>query len=74
MFSFTCQNLDCFGGVLLALTAAVLREIPLFFVLGQSRGAWLSLLNSGGADPSIAFVAGMWLVHQNTRDRAWSDH
>ena len=66
MFSFTCQNLDCFGGVLLALTAAVLREIPLFFVLGQSRGAWLSLLNLAGADPIIAFVACMWLIHHES--------
>jgi drug/metabolite transporter (DMT)-like permease len=54
------------GGVLLALTAAVLGEFRSFRPWTVSRGAWLSLLYLIVAGSIIAFTAYVWLIHHES--------
>src|SRR5436305_13823320 len=54
------------GGVMLALTSAVLGEFQNFHPWGVSRAAWLSLLYLIGAGSIIAFTAYVWLIHHES--------
>src|SRR6202795_3732409 len=54
------------GGVLLALTAAVLGEFRDFHPWAISRGAWLSLLYLIVAGSIIGFTAYVWLIHHES--------
>jgi len=54
------------GGVLLAISAAVLGEFREFHPGGVSRAAWLSLLYLIVAGSIIAFTAYVWLIHHES--------
>jgi drug/metabolite transporter (DMT)-like permease len=54
------------GGVLLALTAAVLGEFRDFRPGTVSRGAWLALLYLIVAGSIVAFTAYVWLIHHES--------
>ncbi len=54
------------GGILLALTAAVLGEPHDFHPLAVSRGAWFALLYLIVAGSIIAFTAYVWLIHHES--------
>jgi drug/metabolite transporter (DMT)-like permease len=54
------------GGILLALTAAVLGELQKFHPSTVSRGAWLSLLYLIVAGSIVAFTAYVWLIHHES--------
>ena len=54
------------GGVMLALTSAVLGEFQNFHPWSVSRAAWLSLLYLIGAGSIIAFTAYVWLIHHES--------
>ena len=54
------------GGVLLALTAAALREFRDFHPTIVSRGAWLSLIYLIVAGSIVAFTAYVWLIHHES--------
>jgi drug/metabolite transporter (DMT)-like permease len=54
------------GGVLLALTAAVLGEFRDFHPSAVSRGAWFALLYLIVAGSIIAFTAYVWLIHHES--------
>src|SRR5271157_1475375 len=54
------------GGVLLAMTAALLGEFRGFHVQAVSRVAWLALLYLIVAGSIIAFTAYVWLIHHES--------
>src|SRR5437899_10726496 len=54
------------GGLLLALTAAVLGEFRNFRPWAVSPGAWLALLYLIVAGSIIAFTAYVWLIHHES--------
>src|SRR5436309_5590602 len=54
------------GGVMLALTSAVLGEFHNFHPATVSREAWLSLLYLIVAGSIIAFTAYVWLIHHES--------
>jgi len=54
------------GGVLLALTAAVLGEFRDFHPTVVSRAAWFSLLYLIVAGSIVAFTAYVWLIHHQS--------
>src|SRR5437879_8070473 len=54
------------GGVMLALTSAVLGEFHNFHPWSVSRAAWLSLLYLIVAGSIIAFTAYVWLIHHES--------
>jgi drug/metabolite transporter (DMT)-like permease len=54
------------GGVLLAFTAAGLREFRIFRPAAVSLAAWLSLLYLIVAGSIIAFTAYVWLIHHES--------
>jgi drug/metabolite transporter (DMT)-like permease len=54
------------GGLLLALTSAVLGEFHDFHPFTVSRAAWLSLLYLIVAGSIIAFTAYVWLIHHES--------
>ena len=51
------------GGILLALTAALLGEFRGFRVSAVSFGAWLALVYLIVAGSIVAFTAYVWLIH-----------
>lgn len=57
------------GGILLALTAALLGEFQRFHPSAVSRGAWLSLLYLIVAGSVIAFTAYVWLLHHESQTK-----
>ena len=54
------------GGVLLTLTAALLREFRGFHLQAVSRGAWMALLYLIVAGSIVAFTAYVWLIHHES--------
>ena len=54
------------GGIMLALTSAVLGEFHNFHPATVSREAWLSLLYLIVAGSIIAFTAYVWLIHHES--------
>src|SRR5947208_1511433 len=54
------------GGIMLALTSAVLGEFRNFHPWSVSRAAWLSLLCLIVAGSIIAFTAYVWLIHHES--------
>ena len=54
------------GGVLLALTAAILGEFHTFRPSAVSGGAWLALLYLIVAGSIVAFTAYVWLIHHES--------
>jgi drug/metabolite transporter (DMT)-like permease len=54
------------GGVLLAITAAVLGEFRNFHPWNVSRGVWLALLYLIAAGSIVGFTAYVWLIHHES--------
>ncbi len=54
------------GGVLLAMTAALLGEFRGFHVQAVSRAAWFALLYLIVAGSIVAFTAYVWLIHHQS--------
>jgi len=54
------------GGILLALTAALLGEFRGFNIQMVSRGAWFALAYLIVAGSIVAFTAYVWLIHHES--------
>lgn len=54
------------GGILLALTAAILGEFRGFHIQAVSRGAWLALAYLIVAGSIVGFTAYVWLIHHES--------
>jgi drug/metabolite transporter (DMT)-like permease len=54
------------GGILLALTAAILGEFRGFHIQAVSRGAWFALAYLIVAGSIIGFTAYVWLIHHES--------
>src|SRR5258707_3972650 len=54
------------GGILLALTAAILGEFRGFHIQAVSRGAWFALAYLIVAGSIVAFTAYVWLIHHES--------
>lgn len=54
------------GGILLALTAAILGELRGFHIEAVSRGAWFALAYLIVAGSIIGFTAYVWLIHHES--------
>jgi drug/metabolite transporter (DMT)-like permease len=54
------------GGILLALTAAILGEFHGFHIQAVSRGAWLALAYLIVAGSIVGFTAYVWLIHHES--------
>lgn len=54
------------GGIMLALTAAILGEFRGFHIQTVSRGAWLALAYLIVAGSIVGFTAYVWLIHHES--------
>jgi drug/metabolite transporter (DMT)-like permease len=57
------------GGILLALTAALLGEFRGFRIQAVSRGAWFALAYLVVAGSIVGFTAYVWLIHHQSPTR-----